>query len=410
MTRAPGTGDRLVGAELVDDPYPFYEQLRRDAPVWRLPGSDAFLVSTWDLVTEAAGRVEDFSNHFRHTLFSREDGTLGVVDNGEGGAPDVFAGADPPAHTVHRKLFFPELVQRKMERLEPEVAALADALLDELLRRDSADAATGLAEPIPLRIMAERVIGFRATDIAQTQRWVFGGSRFLGGRLGLDELPAVGAEAAGMWPWVGEQLDDALAAPGDGDVLAAAAAGVRDGVLTRDEAAFTLMVLLGAGGETTTSLIGNAVRILAERPQIQDELRADPNLVAAFVEEVLRFESPFRFHPRTARGPVELGGVEIPERAMVALLWGAANRDGSVFERPDEFVVGRPNARQHVGFGRGIHYCVGAPLARLESRVVLTKLLERTRRFVLDPDQPPRWVDSLWIRRHERLPIVVDRA
>ncbi len=106
----------------------------------------------------------------------------------------------------------------------------------------------------------------------------------------------------------------------------------------------------------------------------------------AFVEEVLRFESPFRFHPRTARGPVELGGVEIPDRAMVALLWGAANRDPSVFERPDELVIGRSNARQHVGFGRGIHYCVGAPLARLESRIVLTMLLERTRRFALDPD------------------------
>jgi cytochrome P450 len=105
-----------------------------------------------------------------------------------------------------------------------------------------------------------------------------------------------------------------------------------------------------------------------------------------------------------------LGGVEIPDRAMVALLWGAANRDGSVFERPDEVVLGRPNVRQHVGFGRGIHYCVGAPLARLESRVVLTKLLQRTRRFVLDPDRPPRWVDSLWIRRHERLPVVVERA
>ena len=95
---------------------------------------------------------------------------------------------------------------------------------------------------------------------------------------------------------------------------------------------------------------------------------------------------------------------------MVALLWGAANRDPSVFERPDEFVLGRTNARQHVGFGRGIHYCVGAPLARLESRIVLRMLLERTRLFALDPEDPPRWVDSLWIRRHERLPILVDRV
>lgn len=409
MTVSSRLPDRLVNVDLVDDPYPFYEQLRQEAPVWRLPQTDAFLVSSWDLVTEAAGRVEDFSNHFRHTLFSEDDGTLGVIDNGEGGGPDVFAGADPPAHTAHRKVFFPELVQTRMDRLEPDVAALADQLLDELLRRECVDAAE-LAEVLPLRIMAERVIGFRGADIAQTQRWVFGGSRLMGGRLRFDELAAVAAEVAGMWPWVAEQLDDALAAPTGGDVLHAAAAGVRDGLLTHDEAAFTLMVLLGAGGETTTSLIGNAIRILAERPDLQDELRANVDLVPVFIEEVLRFESPFRFHPRIARRPVQLGGVEIPERAMVALLWGAANRDASVFERPDEFVLARPNRRQHVAFGRGIHYCVGAPLARLETRVVLTKLLERTRRFALDPEQPPRWVDSLWIRRHEQLPISVERA
>jgi cytochrome P450 family 144 len=240
---------------------------------------------------------------------------------------------------------------------------------------------------------------------------VFSGSRFQGGRLRLDELAAAGGEVAGMWPWVAEQIDAALAAPAAGSsrghVLGAAATGVREGVLTEDEAAFTLMVLLGAGGETTTSLIGNAVRILAERAPLQDQLRADTDLVAAFIEEVLRYESPFRFHPRTARGPVELGGVEIPNRAMVMLLWGSANRDPSVFDRPDDFVVGRANARQHVGFGRGVHYCVGAPLARLESRVVITKLLERTRRWSLDHERPPSWVDSLWIRRHERLPIVV---
>jgi cytochrome P450 family 144 len=400
----------IVAAELVDDPYPFYEQLRHRSPVWRVPGTDAFFVSSWELVTEAAARAGDFSNHFRHTLFTKKDGTLGVVDNGEGGAPDVFAGADPPDHTAHRQVFFPELVQARMDRLEPEVATLAGELLDDMLERGCADAAADLADVLPLRIMAERVIGFHAPDLARTQRWVFGGARFMGGRLRLDELDEVGAEVAGMWPWVAEQLDHALATPASScrDVLGAAATGVRDGVLTSDEAAFTLMVLLGAGGETTTSLIGNAVRVLAERPLLQEQLRAEPALVPAFVEEVLRFESPFRFHPRTARGPVELGGVEIPDRAMVALLWGAANRDPSVFERPDEIVLGRANARQQVAFGRGIHHCVGAPLARLESRVVLTMLLERTRRFALDPNDPPRWVDSLWIRRHERVPMRVD--
>jgi cytochrome P450 len=401
-------GSRLVGNEIVEDPYPFYARLRRDSPVWRVPDTDAVLVSTWDLVAEAASRVEDFSNNFRHALFSQDDGTVGVLNLGSGGAPDVFAGADPPAHTIHRKLFLPALAQKKMELLEGEVSALADELLDRLLAEDHADAATGLANPLPIRVITERVIGFHDPDVAQTQRWVFGGSRMMGGRLRLDEIAAVGEEVGGMLPWVAAQLDAALASSAGGDVLSAAATGVRDGVLSRQEATFTLMVLVGAGGETTTSLIGNAIRILAERPSLQVELRADLSLVPAFVEEVLRFESPFRFHPRTARRAVEFGGIDIPKGAMVALLWGAANRDETVFERPDDIVLDRPNAPLHFGFGRGIHHCVGAPLARLEARVVLSKLLGRTTFFRLDPDRPPRWTDNLWARRHERLPVVLN--
>jgi cytochrome P450 family 144 len=337
----------IFGAELVDDPYPFYDWLRQIAPVWRVPGTDAFLVTSWVLVTEAAGRVEDFSNHFRHTLFSQDDGRVGVIDKGEGGASDVFAGADPPDHTEHRRVFFPELVQARMERLEPDMAAFASGLLDKLLTRRSADAASQLADVLPLQIMAERVIGFRAAEIAQMQRWVFGGARFMGGRLRLDELAAVGDEVAGMWPWVAEQLDERLAEPSalssGGDVLGAAAAGVRDGALTADEAAFTLMVLLGAGAETTTSFIGKAVRILAERPQLQEQLRAEPDLVSAFIEEVLRFESPFRFHPRTAgAGRARRRGDSRPGDGRVAV---GSGEPGPVGVRTARRVRARSNER-----------------------------------------------------------------
>src|SRR5207302_4302609 len=138
-------------------------------------------------------------------------------------------------------------------------------------------------------------------------------------------------------------LDEAISRAHRDDVLIAAAAGVRDGVLTRDEASFSLMVLLGAGGETTTSLIGNAIRVLAERSDQQDELRAHVERVPAFIEEMLRYESPFRFHPRIAHHATELGGIDIPEHALVALVWASANRDEAVFDRPDDVVLGRPN-------------------------------------------------------------------
>lgn len=396
----------ITGSELVEDPYALFARLRREAPVWQLPGADAFFVTTWDLVSEAAARVEDFSNHFRHALFRDGEDGVGVVEFDAG--TDVFAGADPPEHTEHRRLFFPELVQRRMATIESDVAAVVDEHLAGLLRVGTGDAAVLLADLVPLRIVVERVIGIEDHDVAQTRRWVFAGARLMGGRLRVEDMGGAIDDAAGMLPWVTGHLDAAIAAGRTGDVLGAAAAGVRDGVLTRDEAAFALMVLVGAGGETTTSLIGNAIRVLAERPDLQDELRK-PGRVSAFVEEVLRLESPFRFHPRTATRDTELGGVAIPAGAFVALCWASANRDETLFGRPDELALDRPNVRQHLAFGRGMHHCVGAPLARMEARVVLEKLLSSTTKITLAVDDPPQWTDSLWVHRHDRLPVVVER-
>ena len=406
MVRYNSTLIAVTGSQLVEDPYPLYARLRREAPVWQLPGADAFFVTTWELVTEAAGRVEDFSNHFRHALFRDGDDGIGVVEFDAG--TDVFAGADPPEHTEHRRLFFPELVQRRMAAIEADVAAIVDEHLAELIGSGTGDATALVADVVPLRVVIERVIGIDDYDVADARRWMFAGARLMGGRLRAEDMGPAIDDAAGMLPWVSEHLDAAVATGRTGDVLGAAAAGVRDGILTRDEAAFALMVLIGAGAETTTGLIGNAIRVLAQRADLQDELRRSGR-VPDLVEEVLRLESPFRFHPRTAARDTELGGVAIPAGAFVALCWASANRDDAVFDRPDELELDRPNVRQHLAFGRGIHHCVGAPLARMEARIVLERLLSTTARISLAPEDPPRWTDSLWIHRHDRLPVVVER-
>jgi cytochrome P450 len=145
------------------------------------------------------------------------------------------------------------------------------------------------------------------------------------------------------------------------------------------------------------------VRLMAENQDLQQQLRQQPELVPRLAEEALRLESPFRNLMRSVHKDTTLGGVDIPAGATILLMWGAANRDPAAFEHPDELVLDRP--RNHVAFGRGIHTCVGAPLARLEARVVLTVLLERTSNITLDPDSAPVWVDSLQVRRHERLPV-----
>jgi len=183
------------------------------------------------------------------------------------------------------------------------------------------------------------------------------------------------------------------------------AGAVRDGVMTNAEGISILTTLLSAGGETTTSLLGNAVRILAERPELQKHLRQNPDQIPTFAEEALRLESPFRFMMRAVPNDTVLGGVGIPAGSTVLLLWGSANRDPEEFERPDELELGRRLPRHHVAFGRGIHHCVGAPLARVEARNVLAVLLERTSNIVPEPGSSPSWVNSLLVRRHEHLPV-----
>jgi cytochrome P450 len=199
-------------------------------------------------------------------------------------------------------------------------------------------------------------------------------------------------------------LEDAIGRARAGDAARDAMAdrvarAVHEGVLPRRHALGILVVLLGAGIESTASLIGNAVRLLAERPRLQAELRGDPRLVPAFVEETVRLEAPFRFHYRAVTRDCELGGVPLRVGHRLMLSWASANRDASVFERPDEIDLRRRFPRHHVSFGRGIHFCVGAPLARLETRVVVEELLARTRRIEIDPARPSRYVPSLFVRR-----------
>jgi cytochrome P450 len=150
------------------------------------------------------------------------------------------------------------------------------------------------------------------------------------------------------------------------------------------------------------------VRLLAERPELQAQLRREPGRLAAFIEEAVRLESPFRGHYRAVVRPARLGGVALEPGDRLLLLWASANRDEARFERPDELDLARRHPRDHLGFGRGIHFCVGASLARLEARVILEELLARTRRFTLHSALPPAHVPSLFVRRLAHLDLRVD--
>ena len=396
----------LLDPSVLADPYPFYAALRRTAPVWPVPGVAAAVVSTWDLVTEAVGRTADFSNHLDRLLVTGADGRPTLFPMAErGSAIRTLATADPPEHTAHRRVVFPELVEARMAAMEPEVRALANPLVTAAVLAGRVELMRAVSNPLPMLVLA-RVLGLPGEDLAQLVEWAFLGTELLAGTVTGPRMAELGAAATAAAGYLAARLADAVDRPATTLLLGTVAAAVKADALPFEEAVATLVILLGAGGESTTSLIGSAVRMLAADPGQQQRLRSEPVLIPAFVEEVLRLECPFRFHYRTVARDTELGGVELRAGSTLLLSWASANRDGAEFERPDEVLLNRAPPRHHLGFGRGIHHCVGAPLARLETRVVLELLLAATGSFTLNPARPPAYVESLFVRRPAHLHLV----
>jgi cytochrome P450 len=394
----PGT--LLLDPRVIENPYPFYRTLHDHAPVWRVPGTKVFVVSSFALVAEAAGRVEDFSSNMLCLLYRDEGGLPSRLTYGDT-AIQTLATADPPVHTVHKRTVFPEFVAKRMALLEPEIANVAIACVERALEDRTTDFMATVGNIVPIT-MISRLIGFRNSDLDRLLQAAFDSTALLGATLSRERLIELVTRSSDLGLWIGEQLMIAMNAPGE-DILGSIADGVKTGALDPRAGVIILHTLLSAGGESTTSLLGNGVRILADHQDLQAHLREHPELIPAFAEEVLRLESPFRYHMRSVPKDTMLGGVGIPADSTVLLFWGAANRDPAEFESPAELVLER--RRRQVAFGRGIHTCVGAPLARLEARIVLTALLEHTSSITLDPGRPPKWVDSLEVRRYERMPV-----
>jgi cytochrome P450 len=398
----------LVSLDSIQDPYPGYRWLRENAPVWQLPGTSAYFVSSWELVSDAVGREADFSSHLHGLLYTGPDGQPTVYDmRSLGQNTQTLGTADPPEHARHRKAVFPHMVERKMvSGMEPVAQAETDRLLTRCLTGSPISWVDEFANLLPMTVLVE-LIGLHKRDIRSLVEQSYEGTELLAGTCTAEKMNRLMESAAATSAYLADELAGAPPDPRAG-ILGALAKAVADGVLTEAEAISTLVILFGAGGESTASLIGNAVRMLAEQPDIQDRLRAEPDLIAAFVEETVRLESPFKGHYRQTTRDTTLGGVDIPGESMVFLMWASANRDPEHFAHPDTISLHDVNPRGHLGFGRGRHYCIGAPLARTESRVAIKSLLERTRSITLAPESFPEYTPSLFVRRHSRLDVVLE--
>ena len=390
--------------EVVQDPYPLYARLREDGGVHRVGDSGFYLVANWSAVTDAANRPEDFSSNLTGPItYSPERGVTPLMMDGLGGPTHILATADDPSHALHRKLMLGQFTAKHVRELEPHIAATFESLWTLRAFAHTVEWMDAVANRLPMMIVA-RLIGVPDADSDQLARWGYASTQLLDGLLSEDSVNASMKSLGELNAYIVEHLNRAESAPSD-DLISVLATACAEGQLDRFTAQMILISLFSAGGESTASLLGTAVTILATQPELQRALRDDPQLMPTFIEETLRLEPPFRAHHRHVLHDTELAGCALPKDSRILLLWGAANRDPAQFDAPDELRLDRPKTKGHMTFGKGLHFCLGASLARLEASTVLGLLLKRTTWF--DAVDVGPWLPSVLARRREYLQLVL---
>lgn len=395
----------LFSPESLQDPYPLYERMRDAGSVHRIGDSDFYAVCGWDAIVDAIGRPEAFSSNLTATMMYTGDGTIRPFEMDPlGGPTHVLATADDPAHAVHRKLLVRHLAAKRIHAIEQFVARTAHRLWVEGLSEGRIEWMGAIANRLPMMVVAE-LIGIPVADAAQLVKWGCAATQLLDGLLSTEQLAAAGVAVMELSGYINEQFQRAAVDPRDNLLGELATACASDEVDTFTAQAM-MVILFAAGGESTASLLGSATWILADRPDIQQQLRDHPELLPAFIEETLRYEPPFRGHYRHVLEDTTLNDVELSAGSRLLLLWGAANRDPAHFEAPEEFRLNRGAGVGHLSFGKGAHFCVGAALARLEARIVLRLLLEST--SAIQTIHTGQWLPSILVRRLERLELAVE--
>ena len=390
------------------DPFAVYDELRATNPVHRSPLGFWVFARHADCLAMLRDRrsSSDARTVAPDAFQAARAGDLvaqgPAADILEEMAPFLFR--DPPDHTRLRGLVQKAFTPRSVEALRPRVEAVCDELLDAAFEAGSADLVSGFAQPLPVRIIAE-MLGVPEEDHAQFTAWSDALAR------GLDPdflLPpdAVQQRLSGILNFVqyfAQLIAERREHPGDDLISRLIAAEASGDVLSQGELISTCILLLVAGHETTVNLISGGILALLENPDQLRLVRDDPALARPATEEMLRYVSPVQLTGRAAREDIEVGGVTVRSGEFAMLLIGSANRDETVFSHPQRFDVHR-DAQAHLGFGFGIHHCLGAPLARLETQVAVPALVRRARRIELDGDTSS-YKDNIVLRGLAELPV-----
>jgi cytochrome P450 len=386
--------DYFTDQSLVHDPHPYFDHLRNRCPIAREPHYGVYAVTGYEEAAAILKDTDTFSacvsvgGPFPPLPFECSgDDISGLIELNRSKLPmyEHMVTMDPPQHTDARSLLSRLLTPSRLKENEQFMWALADRQLDEFLANGHCEFLAEYAKPFSLLVIAD-LLGVPEEDHEQV-RVVLGARP--GGHVGSLQREAL---ASNPLEWLDDKFSSYIAdrrrQPRDDVLTALATATYPDGAIPEIvEVVRSATFLFAAGQETTTKLLSAALRILGDHPELQQRLREDRSRIPAFVEETLRMDAPVKSDFRLARRSTNVGGVDIAAGSIVMICPGALNRDPRRFEDPHQFLLDRRNVREHMAFSRGVHTCPGAPLARVEGRVSLERILDRMADITINEDK-----------------------
>jgi cytochrome P450 len=416
MTASDSTSDEVSPEQLWNpfdpafraDPYPFYDRLRNEAPAWRNQLGTVVLTRYDDVARTL--RSNDFSRDVEANATPRDDEiSRRRRQRRADGSAKTILNLDPPDHTRLRRMVTTAFTPTAVQRLRSQMEAMVDDVLDRAAETGSMELIDDLAFPVPFQVISE-LLDMPTDRGSELRDWSQTITASLEPNADLATLDAADAAVAQLAPYMWEVIEDRRRSPGD-DVLsrliAVEEAGDR---LSPQELIAFVILLYVAGHETTVNLIGNGMLALLRHPDQLAAWRANPALDDRAVDELLRYDGPVQHTVRVALVPTVFDGaggeqVMVEPGGTVLTVLGAANHDPSVFDDPHALRLDRANANRHLAFAAGIHYCLGASLARMEATVAIGRLIRRFPDVQLTGE--PRWRDRITIRGVDRLPLSV---
>ncbi|KAB8314056.1 cytochrome P450 [Tolypothrix campylonemoides VB511288] len=371
--------DKNQASQLFGNPFPWYAKMRRESPVFYHSKRDSWMVFRYNDVKRILSDWQTFSSKIPHppeqTDFTQ---ALNVTD--------------PPKHRSLRTLVAQVFTQRRVELLAPRISEITHELIDRVQEQEQMDFIHDFSIPLPVIVIAE-ILGIPVEEREDFKRWSDG--------IVAEDLCAYQA-MGDYFRHLLKQRRGKLGKDLVSDLIAAHEQGEK---LTAQELVDFCMLLLVAGNETTTTLLANAIVCFHEYPEAYERLKNEPTLLPVAIEEVLRYRSPVQTITRFTKVETQIGHQTIPAGQLIQVCLGSANRDEQQFKQPDEFVIDRkPN--EHVAFGNGIHFCLGAPLARLEATIGLQAVLERLPNLRIEPDAKLEFVANEDIHGLKALPVL----